>query len=94
MESAGLYNQSQVITNVNSKVNGSVSLFGSYVFTKAMSNTDGLNTFPATPYSTAGEYGPAATDIRHRVSFGGTVNAKWDFSLTLCSRFIRASRST
>jgi len=59
-----------------------VSLFGLYVFTKSMSNTDGLNTFPGMPYSFAGEYGPALTDIRHRVSFGDTVNAKWDFSLS------------
>jgi hypothetical protein len=82
MQSAGLYNQSQVIANVNSRVNRSVSLFGSYVFTKAMSNTDGWNTFPAMPYSMAGEYGPALTDIRHRVSFGGSVNAKWAVSLS------------
>jgi hypothetical protein len=82
MQSSGLYNQNQVIANVNTKVSGSVSLFGSYVFTKAMSNTDGLNTFPALPYSMAGEYGPALTDIRHRVSFGGTLNAPWAFSLS------------
>jgi hypothetical protein len=80
MESAGLYNQSQVITNT--RVTGGVSLFGSYVFTRAMSNTDGLNTFPAMPYTMAGEYGPALSDIQHRVSFGGTLNTKWDFSLS------------
>jgi hypothetical protein len=82
MQSAGLYNQSQVIANVNSKVNRSVSLFGSYVFTKAMSNTDGWNTFPAVPYSLSGEYSPALSDIRHRVSFGGSVNAKWAVSIS------------
>jgi carboxypeptidase family protein len=82
MQSSGLYNQNQVIANVNSKVRGGVSLFGSYVFTKAMSNTDGLNTFPASPYSMAGEYGPALTDIRHRVSFGGTLSAPWAFSFS------------
>jgi hypothetical protein len=82
MESAGLYNQNQVITNLNSRVTGGVSLFGSYVVTKAMSNTDGLNTFPAIPYSMTGEYSPALTDIRHRVSFGGTLNTKWNFSVS------------
>jgi hypothetical protein len=40
VESAGLYNQNELITNVNSKVNGSVSLFGSYLFNRALSNTD------------------------------------------------------
>ncbi len=79
MESSGLYNQNQLIVNVNSKVNGNVSLFGSYVLNYAMSNTDGLNTFPANPYSMAGEYGPALTDIRNRVSFGGTIKTKWNF---------------
>jgi Carboxypeptidase regulatory-like domain len=40
VESAGLYNQNEVIINVNSKVNDSVSLFGSYIYNRAMSNTD------------------------------------------------------
>ena len=89
MESAGLYNQNQLIFNVNSKVNGNISLFGSYVLNYAMSNTDGLSTFPANPYSMAGEYGPALTDIRNRASFGGTIKTKWNFQfnplLTLMS---------
>ena len=62
---------------MNSKVNQKISLFGSYVLNRAMSNTDGLGTFPANPYSMAGEYGPGPTDIRHRVSFGGAITTKW-----------------
>ncbi len=77
MESAGIYNQNQMIANINSKLNGDISLFGSYVLNRAMSDTDGLNTFPAKPYSSAGEYGAAETDVRHRVSLGGTINTKW-----------------
>lgn len=77
MEFAGLYNQNQVILNVNSRVNRDISLTGSYAYNKAMSNTDGLGTFPANPYSMEGEYGPAATDMRHRVSLGGTIIARW-----------------
>jgi hypothetical protein len=76
MESSGLYNQNQVIVNVNSNVNSHVSLFGYYVYNRALSNTDGLSTFAANPYSDSGEYGPASTDIRNRVSFGGTLTAK------------------
>lgn len=94
--SSGVYNQNQLIANVNSKVNNSVSLFGSYVYNHAMSNTDyspppqntnfnpaiangafGVGTFPANPYSMAGEYGPAATDIRHQVNFGGSISTRW-----------------
>ena len=82
MESSGLYNQNQVIANVNTKFSRSVTLFGFYVFNKAMSNTDGIGTFPANPYDFAGEYGPAATDVRHRVTFGGSVNLKWDVRIS------------
>ena len=77
MQSAGLYNQNQLILNVNSRVNRDISLTGSYAYGKAMSNTDGLGTFPGRPYSMEGEYGPASTDLRHRVSFGGTVTVKY-----------------
>ena len=80
MESAGLYNQNQLIVNVNSKVNRNFSLTGSYLYNQAMNNTDGLGTFPANPYSMEGEYGPAATDMRHRVSLGGTITPRWGIS--------------
>jgi len=81
MESAGLYNQNQLILNVNSRVSRAISLTGSYVYNHAMSNTDGLGTYPANPYSMAGEYGPAATDMRHRVTLGGTITSLWGIRL-------------
>ena len=96
VESAGLYNQNEIITNASSKVNDAVSLFGSYVYNRAKSNSDysplpqntdfnpaisngaiGVGTFPANPYSMAGEYGPASTDIHHQLTFGGSMAAKW-----------------
>src|ERR1700738_4467503 len=43
-----------------------------------MSNTDGINTFPANTYSCSGEYGPASPDVRHRVTVGGSVNLRWN----------------
>jgi hypothetical protein len=76
MESSGIYNQNQLVSNVNARVNPSVSLFGFYVLNKAMSNTDGLGTFRANPNSDAGEYGPASTDIRHRVTMGGSITLR------------------
>jgi hypothetical protein len=82
MESSGLYNQNQLITNVNARLNANVSLFGYYTLNRAMSNTDGLGTFPAVPYSMVGEYGPAATDIRHRLFIGGSLNNKWNIRLS------------
>lgn len=72
------YNQNQLITNVNARVNRSISLTGSYVYNRAASNTDGLGTFPANPYNFGGEYGPAATDMHHRVSLSGSIDTKWN----------------
>jgi hypothetical protein len=77
MASDGLYNQNQLIANVNSRLNRNVSLFGFYTLNYARSNTDGLSTFAANPYSSAGEYGPAATDVRNRVFLGGSIESRW-----------------
>jgi hypothetical protein len=82
MESTGLYNQNQLIVNVNSQVNSSVSIFGAYMENRAMSNTDNLNTFPANPVSDRGEYGPASTDVHHRASIGGSLNTRWNVRLS------------
>jgi hypothetical protein len=82
MESSGLYNQNQLITNFNAKLKAGFSLFGYYVFNHAMSNTDGVNTFPANPYNFVGDYGPAFTDVHHRATAGGSINLKWNIRLS------------
>jgi hypothetical protein len=82
MESAGLYNQNQLIVNVNSRLSPNVSLIGTYMLNRALSNTEGVNTFPANQYDLSGEYGPAGTDIRNRFSLAGSVNTRWDFRLS------------
>lgn len=79
MESAGIYNQNQLIAFLNSRYNKALSFSASYVLNYARSNTDGLGTFPGKPYDFTGEYGPAANDVRHRVTFNGTINTKWNF---------------
>ncbi len=78
MESSGTYNQNQLISNVNTRLNAGFSLFGFYVLNRARSNTDGIGTFPANPYNFAGEYGPALTDVRHRGTIGGSINFRWN----------------
>jgi hypothetical protein len=78
MESSGLYNQTQLITYLNSKLNKDVSLSVSYVLNRALSNTDGLGTFPAKPNDFTGEYGPASTDVRHRLTLNGSINTRWN----------------
>lgn len=82
MESAGLYNQNMVMVNVNSRMNSRISIFGHYMWNHAFSNTDGLNTFSANPYSMQGEYGPAATDIPNRLFLGGYFNVRWGVFLS------------
>jgi hypothetical protein len=82
MESSGLYNQNQLTAMVNSRVNQNLALFGFYAFNHARSNTDGLGTFPANPYNYSGEYGPASTDMHHRLFLGGSINTKWNVRLS------------
>jgi hypothetical protein len=82
MESSGIYNQNQVVANVNARISPSFSMFGFYVLNKAMSDTDGIGTFPANPKNFSGEYGPASTDIRHRVTMGGSINTRWAVRLS------------
>jgi hypothetical protein len=82
VDSSGLYNQNQLMTNVNSRLNRNVSLFGFYTLNYARSNTDGISTFPANPYSSAGEYGPAANDVRHRMFIGGSIESRWAIRLS------------
>ncbi|PWU01836.1 MAG: hypothetical protein C5B51_22210, partial [Terriglobia bacterium] len=73
MESSGLYNQNQVIANVNTRATKKISLMASYTHNHVMSTSDGLSTFPANPIHPSGEYGPAATDVHHRVSMSGSI---------------------
>ena len=82
MQSSGLYNQNQLVVNVNARVNPAFSLFGFYVLNRAMSNTDGLGTSPPNPYNFSGQYGPAATDIRNRATIGGSINSRWNIRLS------------
>ncbi len=81
MESSGLFNQNMMIANVRSQINSKISLNGFYMLGRSYSNTDGVNTVPASPYSMAGEYGPSALDIRNRGLIAGSITTKWDLRL-------------
>lgn len=87
MVSDGLYNQNQLIANVNSKLTSRLSFFSNYTLNRALSNTDGLTTLPANPYNLSGEYGPAMTDIRNSVVFGGTFE-RWKFRIAPLLRML------
>jgi carboxypeptidase family protein len=83
VESSGIYNQNQFIAFLNSRLNRDIALSASYVLNYARSNTDGVGTFPAKPYDFTGEYGPAATDVRHRVSINGSIITKGNVRFNL-----------
>ena len=78
MSSDGKFNQNQLIVNVNSRASSAVSVFSSYVLTRARSDSGGLGNFPGNPFDYSGEYGRAASDIRHRFQLGGSLTARWN----------------
>ena len=81
-ESDGTYNQTQLITNINSRLNANTSFFAYYVFNHAHDNTDGVGTFPDYSYNLADEYGRASTDVRHRFVLGGSFATKYNIRLS------------
>ncbi len=81
-ESAGVLKQQQWITNVNSRINRNVNLFGFYVLGYAKSNTDGVGSFPADQYDVADEWGRSRLDIRHRFVMGGSIATKFGVRLS------------
>jgi len=79
-ESAGLYNQNQMIANF--RVNGSkVSVFGFYTLSHADSNTAGNASFPMNQYNLEEDYGRAAYDVRNRLFVGGSWNLRHGFQI-------------
>jgi hypothetical protein len=76
-EASGIYRQNQLITNVTARVSSKLTFNTSYVYGRAMSNTDGATTFPSNQYNLSSEYGRAAFDIRHRVQLNGSWTTRW-----------------
>lgn len=81
-ESAGILNRNQVSVSVNRRFNRRMSLFGTYVYGRTFSNTDGPDWFPANQYDLRSEYGRAATDVRHSAVAGSSVLTPFGLSLS------------
>lgn len=77
-ESSGVYRQSQWITSLTARVSSKLSFNSSYVYGRAMSNSDGAGTFPANQYDLSTEFGRAGFDIRHRVQLNGSWTPRWN----------------
>ena len=81
-ESAAIFRQSQLITNVNVRAARGISLFGTYTLSHVKSDTGGAGTFPSNPYNITADYGRAAFDIRNRGVAGGTIPLKYGILLS------------
>jgi hypothetical protein len=69
-EGSGIYKQTQVMTNVNSRLNSHLQLSGFYAWGKVNTNAGG---FPMDQYNTSLDWGRAGYDSRHRAFISGTV---------------------
>lgn len=81
-EAGGVFNQDQLVTSLNARVNPVISFNGSYTLGKAASDTDGVGMFPADSYNFRPEYSRAGFDVRHRVQFSGSFAFLWDVRLS------------
>ncbi len=80
-ESAGLYNENQLITNFNLRMGPALSLFGVYTLSYANTNASG-GAFPMDQYDLAQSYGAAPWATRNRFFLGGSVGMPYGFSFS------------
>ena len=80
-ESAGLYNENQLITNFSVRMGPSLSLFGVYTLSYANTNASG-GAFPMNQYNLAESYGAASWATRNRFFVGGSVGMPYGFSFS------------
>jgi len=73
-ESSAKMRQTQMFIGFNSRLNPNVSLSGTYILSKTMSDAD-FGSFPVNSYDLSGEWGRASTDVRHRFTLFGNYNA-------------------
>jgi len=78
LESAGIFNQNQLIANFNMRMGTKLNLFGFYTLGYANGNTTNV----MDPYDVAEDYGRASFDIRHRVFLGGTWTVPHGFAFS------------
>lgn len=80
-ESSGRFNQEQLVINAVQRFRNEMSLWATYVLSKATSDTDGADTFPLNTYNLSTEYGNSALDARHSLYVGGWIAAPWRISV-------------
>ncbi len=73
-QSAGIFKQEQLMTNINVRAGAKLSLFGYFVINNAHSNTAGPTSFPTNQFDINQDYGRTPFDVRYRSFFGGTIS--------------------
>ncbi len=96
-QSAGSFEQNQLIHTINVRAGAKLSLFGNYTLGFAHQDTvtqggggfggfggggGGGAPFPSDPYNLRADAGRASNDIRHRVNVGGTMALPWNLRLS------------
>ena len=81
-ESTGRSRQHQFVVNGRTRFADGFSVFANYAFGVAKGDSDGAGTFPANSYDLSGEYGYASSDIRHRLTVGGSFDMPWGIELS------------
>jgi hypothetical protein len=81
-ESSGIFNQNQLMVNLNTRMTRTLTLFAMYANNHAKSDTDGAGYFPENQYDLNAEYGRSSLDIRHRFALGGSLMMKWGLRLS------------
>jgi hypothetical protein len=81
-ESRGMFNQKELVANVNLHVGHKLSLQGYYMLNYAESDTGGPSSFASNQYDIKSDYGRAAYDVRHRLVIGGTLVLPYAFRLS------------
>ncbi len=72
-EDTGIFKQTQLTVNANSRVNSHLQLQGYYSFSEAHTNVSSTGGFPMDQYNTSLDWGRAPYDIRNRAFVGGTL---------------------
>ena len=72
--SAAVFRQNQIITNLQLRVSKKISLMGYYTLNWANSNTGGPNSSPSNQFNLMQDYGRANFDVRHRLFLSGSAS--------------------
>jgi len=84
-ESSGLFKQSQLVFNANSRINSHFSLQGNYAYGHAHTNASG---FPMDQYNDNQDWGRAPYDVRNRAIITGNIGLPYRIS---ASPFVQMS---